>query len=64
MGPEIAVWSANDHSSQVHDHDTAPGRVRQRPLTVDELAEVAVFLAFDRASGMTSTVANVSCARS
>lgn len=39
----------------------AAGNVRQRPLTVDELAEVAVFLASDRAGGMTSTVANVTC---
>lgn len=39
----------------------AAGNVRKRPLAVAEVAEVAVFLASDRASGMTSTVANVSC---
>ncbi|WP_083672820.1 SDR family oxidoreductase [Micromonospora sp. CB01531] len=32
----------------------------RRALTVAEVAEVAAFLASDRASGMTGTVANVS----
>jgi 3-oxoacyl-[acyl-carrier protein] reductase len=35
------------------------GGMLQRPLTVDELANVAAFMASDRASGMTGTVANV-----
>jgi 3-oxoacyl-[acyl-carrier protein] reductase len=37
------------------------GGVRQRPLTVDEVANVAAFMASDRASGMTATLANITC---
>jgi 3-oxoacyl-[acyl-carrier protein] reductase len=35
------------------------GTAMQRPLTVREVAHVAVFVASDRATGMTGTVANV-----
>jgi 3-oxoacyl-[acyl-carrier protein] reductase len=35
------------------------GGVLQRPLTVDQVADVAAFMASDRASGMTATVANI-----
>lgn len=37
------------------------GSLLGRALTVDEVANVAVFLASDRASAVTGTVANVSC---
>jgi 3-oxoacyl-[acyl-carrier protein] reductase len=33
--------------------------VLQRPLTEDEVANVAAFMASDRASAMTATVANI-----
>jgi 3-oxoacyl-[acyl-carrier protein] reductase len=36
------------------------GTLRQRPLQVDEMAEVAAFLASDRASGFNGTTVNVS----
>ena len=35
------------------------GGLLQHPLTVDEVANVAAFMASDRSSGMTATVANV-----
>jgi 3-oxoacyl-[acyl-carrier protein] reductase len=35
------------------------GGLLRRSLTVDEVAEVAAFMASDRASGMTATVANI-----
>jgi 3-oxoacyl-[acyl-carrier protein] reductase len=37
------------------------GNLLGRPLTVREVAEVAAFVASDRASGMTATFANVTC---
>jgi 3-oxoacyl-[acyl-carrier protein] reductase len=40
--------------------DMVSGGVLQRPLTVDEVANVAAFMASDRASAMTATVANIS----
>ncbi len=39
----------------------AAGSLLERPLDVEELANVAALMASDRASGVTGTVANVSC---
>jgi enoyl-[acyl-carrier-protein] reductase (NADH) len=37
------------------------GSLLKRPLGVGEHAHVAAFIASDRASGMTSTIANLTC---
>jgi predicted NAD/FAD-binding protein len=40
-----------------------PRAVLSHTVTLDEVADVASFMASDRAGGMTATVANISCSQ-
>jgi 3-oxoacyl-[acyl-carrier protein] reductase len=57
------VWSrAAEHLGVSFDElleGVGGGTATQRPLTVREVADVAAFVASDRATGLTGTVANV-----
>jgi 3-oxoacyl-[acyl-carrier protein] reductase len=60
------TWRSPEEAKQFADlqefHDLLEGRTLLRRLpTLDEVANVAAFVASDRASAMTATVANVTC---
>jgi 3-oxoacyl-[acyl-carrier protein] reductase len=56
------VWTrAGMTLDQVLENAGVDGALLQRSPTLAEVAETAAFLASDRGSGMTATIANISC---
>lgn len=53
------VWERAQTQSGHHEPDKAPSPVLGRPVTLEDLAEVAAFLVSDRATALTGTVTSL-----